>query len=354
MDSVLLKSKDFQFSGLSETLETKKHNANELKSILFSRGKRTSCFFTEDSDLYLTAEQQKLVKKGAAFKKNLLGFDSVSSRIIVYYRDCRDDEDNFLYRALTKRCQAIKASLENGYKDFFYDLSPVKLWNISIAGAILIGMFSMALFYHYLGQGVSAGYASKGNSGKQVVLNSGSVPENSQVLGEEKEAEENPADSEEQYVRQIMENLEKMERSEKKEMNEEIEEMVKGYPIEKMVPYIMKKDKIVAAFLIGIAKKESNWGKRVPVLNGQDCYNYWGYKGKRKLMGTGGHTCFYSRKDAVDTVAKRLEWLIKNNKLNTPEKMIIWKCGSTCNGHSKYSVQKWISDVNFYFQKLNN
>ncbi|MDO8643841.1 MAG: hypothetical protein Q7S00_02595, partial [bacterium] len=71
-----------------------------------------------------------------------------------------------------------------------------------------------------------------------------------------------------------------------------VRKMVAGHPIEEMLPYIFEKDHLVAAFLIGIAKKESNWGKRVPVLNGQDCFNYWGYRGIRKMMGSGGHTCF--------------------------------------------------------------
>ena len=130
--------------------------------------------------------------------------------------------------------------------------------------------------------------------------------------------------------------------------------MVKGYPIEGMLSYIFEQDRLTSAFLIGIAKKESNWGKRVPVLNGQDCFNYWGYRGVRRLMGTGGHTCFNSSKDAVDTVAKRLSTLIHSEKLDTPEKMIIWKCGFSCSGHSRESVKKWISDVDMYFKQLSD
>ena len=136
------------------------------------------------------------------------------------------------------------------------------------------------------------------------------------------------------------------------EYEKNIREMVKGYPIEEMVPYILTKDRLTAAFLIGIAKKESNWGKRVPVLNGQDCYNYWGYRGIRRMMGTGGHTCFNSREDAVDTVAKRLDRLIHSEQLNTPEKLVVWKCGFSCQGHSRESVKKWISDVDMYYSKF--
>lgn len=132
----------------------------------------------------------------------------------------------------------------------------------------------------------------------------------------------------------------------------EVRDMTKGYPIEEMAPYIAKEDPQVAAFLVSIAKKESNWGKRVPVLNGRDCYNYWGYRGKREEMGTGGHTCFRNRREAVRTVAKRIDTLVNEKKLDTPSEMIVWKCGYDCSGHSDQSVRKWISDVAFYFKKF--
>ena len=134
----------------------------------------------------------------------------------------------------------------------------------------------------------------------------------------------------------------------------EVHRMVAGYPIESMLPFIFEKDRITATFLIGIAKKESNWGRRVPVLDGQDCYNYWGFRERRRLMGTGGHTCFNGKKDAVDSVSKRIENLIYEYERNTPEKMIIWKCGYSCAGHSPESVRKWISDVEGYYNALND
>jgi hypothetical protein len=135
-------------------------------------------------------------------------------------------------------------------------------------------------------------------------------------------------------------------------LEREIREMVKGYPIDDMAPFIARQDPTVAAFLVSIAKKESNWGKRVPVLDGRDCYNYWGYRGKSEEMGTGGHTCFKTRKEAVTKVAKRIETLTKENTLDTPAEMIVWKCGSNCSGHSPESVRKWISDVAFYFKQF--
>ena len=60
-------------------------------------------------------------------------------------------------------------------------------------------------------------------------------------------------------------------------LERDVEKMVEGYPIEKMIPYMGTRDRETVAYLVGIAKKESNWGKRVPVTeNGEDCYNYWG------------------------------------------------------------------------------
>ncbi|GAG25030.1 unnamed protein product, partial [marine sediment metagenome] len=138
--------------------------------------------------------------------------------------------------------------------------------------------------------------------------------------------------------------------SQKIQQEENIRQMVSGYPIEEMLPYLLEKDPTVAAFLVSIAKKESNWGKRSPKYKSQDCYNYWGYRGPNRV-GSGGHSCFATPQEAVNVVAKRIENLVSKD-IDTPEKMIIWKCGSSCAAHSKWSVTKWISDVNLYFKKL--
>lgn len=139
----------------------------------------------------------------------------------------------------------------------------------------------------------------------------------------------------------------------KNELGENIKEMVKGYPIERMIPYIAKQDKVVAAFLVGIAKKESNWGKRSPKLNGEDCFNYWGFREKRERMGSGGHTCFDNPKEAVSSVAERIEEMVKEENLNTPKEMIVWKCGYDCSWDNPQQMQKWIWDVDYYFRKIN-
>jgi len=142
------------------------------------------------------------------------------------------------------------------------------------------------------------------------------------------------------------------EERERKKMSRKMSSMVEGHPIESMVPYIVQQDQMVAAYLVSIAKKESNWGKRVPVLDGEDCFNYWGYRGKRDRMGTGGHTCFDDPEDAVETVGKRIATLVHEYDRDTPEEMVYWKCGRSCDAHSSQSVQKWIDDVDLYFQEL--
>lgn len=135
----------------------------------------------------------------------------------------------------------------------------------------------------------------------------------------------------------------------------EISELVEGYPIANMTPYIFQKDPRVAAFLVSIAKKESDWGMHKPVLNGQDCYNYWGFRLKAERMGSGGHTCFDSPKEAVDAVASRIDEMVNEENMDSPKDMIVWKCGYGCQNEIKSaSEKKWISDVNFYYDKLSN
>lgn len=113
------------------------------------------------------------------------------------------------------------------------------------------------------------------------------------------------------------------------EFEKGIREMVKGYPIEDMVPYIVKQDKRVAAYLVAIAKKESNWGKRIPVYYGENCFNYWGYRGQDEIMGSAGHTCFNTPKEAVAVVARRLNTLVIRQGLSSASDLIVWKCGSS-------------------------
>ncbi len=134
-----------------------------------------------------------------------------------------------------------------------------------------------------------------------------------------------------------------------KDLEFKIKKITKDYPIEAMATEIAKQDEEVAAFLVAIAKKESGWGNYTPKYKGKECYNYWGFRRKRLLMGSGGHTCFDNPVDAVNTVANRIEDLIAKG-IDTPREMVIWKCGSRCS--SDRGARKWIADVRFYYNKM--
>ncbi len=133
-------------------------------------------------------------------------------------------------------------------------------------------------------------------------------------------------------------------------LQKEVEEMLAGYPMVEMAPYIAAENRKVAAFLVAIGKKESAWGTHVPVRKGRDCFNYWGFRKKWYRMGSGGHTCFDSPEQAVRVVGRRIKKLIKKG-YDTPEKMVIWKCGN-CTGPESTGAQKWIDDVRIYYQKF--
>jgi len=134
-----------------------------------------------------------------------------------------------------------------------------------------------------------------------------------------------------------------------------VRKLVSGFPIEDMTPLIADQNKNTAAFLVGIAKKESNWGKRVPrTESGEDCFNYWGYRGVGSRGIAMGHACFGSPEEAVGVVGGRIDTLIREYHFDTPEEMIVWKCGWSCNGHSTTSVKKWIADVGYYSRKVKN
>ncbi|TSD00535.1 MAG: Uncharacterized protein Athens071425_606 [Parcubacteria group bacterium Athens0714_25] len=139
---------------------------------------------------------------------------------------------------------------------------------------------------------------------------------------------------------------------EKKALENQLREIAAGYPIEEMIPYISEYDRKIAGLIVGIAKKESDWGKHAPSKDGKTCYNYWGYKGGGSLGHSLGYGCFASPEEGVNAIGGRIQELV-NKKLNTPSKMIVWKCGSTCAGHDPAGVKKWISDVSIYFDKIS-
>ncbi len=132
----------------------------------------------------------------------------------------------------------------------------------------------------------------------------------------------------------------------------EIRTLVTGYPIETMAPVIATYDREVARLIVGIAKKESDWGRHVPTQGGRDCYNYWGYKGSGSLGTALGYACFETSEEAVKIVGDRLSTLVSQRQASSPEKLIVWKCGSSCSGHSPESVRSWIADVRVYYDRI--
>ena len=134
------------------------------------------------------------------------------------------------------------------------------------------------------------------------------------------------------------------------EFANKIYEMVGETPIREMVPFISVRDEKVAAFLVGIAKKESSFGLQSPSKDGKTCYNYWGYKGEG-TRGVGmGYACFGSPEEAVKVVGDKLQSLVEKER-NTPARMVdTWKCGRSCAGDS--GAPGWVATVASYFEKL--
>lgn len=134
----------------------------------------------------------------------------------------------------------------------------------------------------------------------------------------------------------------------------ELASILSDSPMLPMVPTIATFDREIAGLIVGIGKKESNWGEHTPKLGqGDECYNFWGYRGAGDRGFTpSGYGCFSTPEVAVKTIATRLIELRDIRSSGTPERMIVWKCGSSCAEHSPESVRKWISDVNLYYHEI--
>ncbi|MFA6171244.1 MAG: hypothetical protein WCW77_04150 [Patescibacteria group bacterium] len=128
--------------------------------------------------------------------------------------------------------------------------------------------------------------------------------------------------------------------------------IIKGTPMEAMTDEIAKRDRATAAYIVGIALKESEFGFHAPrKSNNVDCYNYWGYRGRENPTRS-GYSCFDSPAQAISVVGNRIDSLIKQGVKN-PAGMVVWKCGYSCRGFDKASVKKWINDVGINYYKLN-
>lgn len=332
----IARSCDFDFPLSRFVLKHKK------SSILFSPHGMTRSFFTGDSKLYYNPEEYKKIKRGERVVRLINRLDSLNSRVFEETKIYSANQNDFFHLYLRRKYAGFRKHAINLVQNSPQKVSLVKIWNLSIVGAIIFGMFTMTMIYRYLGQNVSAKIQEDQVVKQEQLMRVG----DGKIMGVSDE-KGTDVEIDAKYITQLLD----VEDISQSEFEKKISEMVKGYPIEKMVPLIAKYDRTVAAFLIGIARQESSWGVHVPVYQGQDCYNYWGWRGKN-AVGSGGHTCFNSPEEAVSTVAKRLEFLVSNKKLNTPEKMIIWKCGD-CSWDKKENMQRWINSVSMYFHKLN-
>jgi hypothetical protein len=311
-------------------------------SVLFSPLGKTESFFTSDSNLYFTPEELRSFRKGERIVRITNRLDSLAARAFREAGSGSAIRTNRIFRTLEAKYADFRERLEISLRDSAQNMSLARAYNASIVAAVIFGMLLMTMIYRNLGQGVSAKVESA-----KLAQNE----EAAKILGATTENLDYEIDDE--TITRLFREYDSEEdlKFQKEQFAKEIKEIVKGYPIEKMVPHIAEKDRIVAAFIVAIARKESSWGKRVPVYKGQDCFNYWGWIGKNRV-GSGGHTCFANPQEAVDTVAKRIEFLVSSKKLNTPQKMIIWKCGD-CSWDTPAAMRSWIDDVDLYFRKLN-
>lgn len=324
--------------------DARSETSRSLRSVVFSRGKRVFvASFSGDSYLYPSQAIDILGERplylpptkvvDSLRRRGFVPSSGMSRRSVALVSPSKET-----FAAVEETFRSFGADVSAGLSGFRFGISSGRLAYVPLVGAMALGMVSALSLERSFGQGAAA---------EEARIVSVERTQAGSVFGAE-DGESGLFGTEELLSALAAED------PDKKEFENRVRKLVGGYPIEDMVPYIIEKDRTVAMFLIAIAKKESDWGKRVPVLDGQDCFNYWGYRGIRKMMGTGGHTCFNSRQDAVNTVGKRLETLIITNKLDTPADLILWKCGSSCAGHSSYSVQKWIADVDLYYRKLND
>jgi hypothetical protein len=307
---------------------------HKKSSILFGKDGQTETFFTNDSKLYLTPEELKMARRKERIVRIIQRLDSLNARTFEKTKIYSFIQKDSLTLKLQKHYGAFRERALELVENSRERITVARMWNLSIVGAVIFGMFTMTMIYKYLGQSVSAKIQDTQNAQEQAEDSNGNIIDEY-------------ANVDSQYFTQLLSEEDLPQAVLEKKMRE----MVTGYPIEKMVPRIAEKNPVVAAFMISIARQESEWGKHVPLYQGEDCWNYWGWRGKNPV-GTGGHTCFLSPEDAVDTVAKRLEFLVGNQKLNTPAKMIIWKCGD-CSWDNQRDMQRWINTVNKYFQKFD-
>lgn len=344
---------------------------------------RTKHFVTEESYTYISPLASYARGFGREYVDARKRFDGVHVRSIQHY-----SQHERLYVALDAQFSRIRTQIRALRNMRSMDLSPVRMWQMSMACAMVFGMVTISMVYKNFGNSVQAkgvptvlptndsvSVAYEVQQGRLPILDKVFSEEElveqkrlhdqkvtmelEQAAQEQKRLEQEKKVEQEKLVaarqkKQAEADAKLLAQQDEENFAKKAREMVAGYPIEEMLPEILKQDREVAIYMIAMAKQESQWGKRVPVLNGEDCFNYWGFRAKRARMGSGGHTCFDSHADAVQTVGKRVHNLIYDYKRTTPERMLVWKCGSSCAGHSPEGVKNWVNTVTMYRDALKS
>ncbi len=389
-DSFGVSAKKQTLFGFQDVMFNRKHASQTMLGGASSNRHRSAHFVTEDSNLYLSGKNVFSQIFGKRYIDARKYMDSVHARNEMTYSKAES-----FYIKLNSSYLSLHEQLHQGPKLRTWDLSPVRMWQMSMACAMVFGMITMGMIYKNLGQSALA----EDTASTQDVLSKSAATlvmdareENTDVkrlpvedkiyseaeIQEQQEREsvrianelqqaaaaQKKAEQEQKIAMEEAQNEQKiaMEEAEaqkvidaeKAEFENKVRDMVAGYPIENMVDEILKLDREVAIYMIAMAKQESQWGKRKPVLNGQDCLNYWGFRAKRERMGSGGHTCFDDTEDAVTVVGRRVHELIYEYKRTTPESMLVWKCGRSCEGHSPEGVRNWVNTVTMYRDALKS
>ncbi len=300
-------------------------------------------FTTRDSKLYFT--QNELLKMRRGEKVGFVSgrIDSIALRREknAPYTFAKKKED-WMYEGIKERYSSLRAYLGDALHGYTHGVSMTRMWNMSLIGSLIFGMFLMTMIYRYLGPGAQAKMQEVKDRAEteQIVKKQ----EEQKVLGEsiaKAEADKKAlVDAEKKTAQDAI--LKKQ-----KEFGDKILDLVGNHPIKKMVPYMTKEDPLVVAFFIAIARQESSWGEHVPLNDsGDDCYNYVGFRLKTPKMGTNGHSCFSSPQEGFERTVKRIKDLIYNENMTTAQKMVSpWKCGYRPDLDNKEAVQRWVNNV---------
>src|SRR6266567_3890879 len=120
-----------------------------FKSTLFSCGRKTDKFFTEDSKLYITPKEFAKLHSGVKLDREIKKWDSLSSRIANDFVRYNPSASSLLLKALERRYALLNDSIAEASDTLSGHFSMVRLWNLSIVGSVLFGMVAMTFVYRY-------------------------------------------------------------------------------------------------------------------------------------------------------------------------------------------------------------